>query len=46
MKVKELIEELKKYDEEMEVSIDIPGEICDDVYLDKDRKGIEYVMLR
>ena len=46
MTVKELIEELQKYDENKEVSIDIPGEICDDVYTDTDKDGKEYVILR
>lgn len=46
MTVGELIEKLDKYDKDIEVAIDIPGEICDDVYLDKDGKGTEYVMLR
>ena len=45
MTVGELIEKLEKYDKETEVSIDIPGEICDRVYLDTDRSGKEYVML-
>ena len=42
---KGLIEKLEKYDKETEVAIDIPGEICDRVYLDTDSSGKEYVML-
>lgn len=45
MTVGELIEKLEKYDKETEVAIDIPGELCDRVYLDTDRSGKEYVML-
>ena len=45
MTVKELIEKLSEYDENMEVSIDIPGELCDVIKIDTDGCGKEYIVL-